>query len=57
VVKEFRRYVQPFRHNTGLWQTDRQTDRHLSTANTALMYSIVRLKIEKGSTSIAFLQK
>jgi len=24
-------YVYPFRHNTGVWQTDRRTDRHFVT--------------------------
>ena len=32
VKKKLWGYVLPFRHNTGVWQTDGQTDRHLGTA-------------------------
>ena len=35
-------YVQSFRHNTGVWQTDRQTDIHLATTQSALCIYVAR---------------
>jgi len=30
------RFVQPIQYNAGVWQTDRETDRHMALADTAL---------------------
>jgi len=42
--KEIWGYLQPFGHNTVTWQTAGQTDRHRTTAKTALTHIVARLK-------------